>query len=317
MSIHYSGAIVSSSGTQHAYQYRTMSVDRFPVLQEEIDALRRSGQLAQVEAFTNYMNDLSFTLPENFPSARSLILIATSAPLLTIHLQYNGTRIPAIIPPNYYFSGLTRVMLLDEIRRAIVPCPDRRVDRIDYRFFLKLAAVRSGLAMYGRNNICYVEGMGSLFSVHAYLTDEEFPEDHWCDVRHLPQCEHCSVCIGSCPTGAISPDRFVIDASRCIPLYNELDGELPDWIPAGAHHAIIGCMHCQSPCPANREQMKHVETADDITEDEVRGFISGERNENILDSIGQKLKIPYLGKSDELATVIRRNMKALVKHAVM
>ena len=37
-------------------------------------------------AFTNYMNDLSFRLPDNFPSARSLLLIATSAPLMIINL---------------------------------------------------------------------------------------------------------------------------------------------------------------------------------------------------------------------------------------
>ena len=43
---------------------------------------------------------------------------------------------------------------------------------------MKLAAVRSGLAQYGRNNICYVEGMGSFFSFHAYLTDRVFEEDH-------------------------------------------------------------------------------------------------------------------------------------------
>ena len=54
----YSGTIRSSAGSTHAYRWRTLSVDRFPSLQEEIDALRHSGQLAQTPAFTNYMNDL-------------------------------------------------------------------------------------------------------------------------------------------------------------------------------------------------------------------------------------------------------------------
>ena len=69
----YSGTIRSSAGSTHAYRWRTLSVDRFPSLQEEIDALRHSGQLARTPAFTNYMNDLSFRLPDNFPSARSLL----------------------------------------------------------------------------------------------------------------------------------------------------------------------------------------------------------------------------------------------------
>ena len=94
----YSGTIRSSAGSTHAYRWRTLSVDRFPSLQEEIDALRHSGQLAQTPAFTNYMNDLSFRLPDNFPSARSLLLIATSAPLMIINLRFADRHIPVFMP---------------------------------------------------------------------------------------------------------------------------------------------------------------------------------------------------------------------------
>ena len=158
----YSGTIRSSAGSTHAYRWRTLSVDRFPSLQEEIDALRHSGQLAQTPAFTNYMNDLGFCLPDNFPSARSLLLIATSAPLMII----NGS--PTAISPfschrTTPSTASPRAMLLEEIRRTIIPGfrSPRGPGRLP--FFMKLAAVRSGLAQYGRNNICYVEGMGSFF----------------------------------------------------------------------------------------------------------------------------------------------------------
>jgi epoxyqueuosine reductase len=36
---------------------------------------------------------------------------------------------------------------------------------------LKRLAVRSGLARYGRNNVTYVEGMGSFLELSASLTD--------------------------------------------------------------------------------------------------------------------------------------------------
>ena len=61
------------------------------------------------------MNDLSFRLPDNFPSARSLLLIATSAPLMIINLRFADRHIPVFMPPNYPFHGLTRAMLLEEI----------------------------------------------------------------------------------------------------------------------------------------------------------------------------------------------------------
>ena len=73
----YSGTIRSSAGSTHAYRWRTLSVDRFPSLQEKSMPCDTVANWHE-PAFTNYMNDLSFRLPDNFPSARSLLLIATS-----------------------------------------------------------------------------------------------------------------------------------------------------------------------------------------------------------------------------------------------
>ena len=102
----YSGTIRSSAGSTHAYRWRTLSVDRFPSLQEEIDALRHSGQLAQTPAFTNYMNDLQFSSPRQLPVRRSLLLIATSAPL-DHQPPVRRPPYPVFMPPNYPFHGLT------------------------------------------------------------------------------------------------------------------------------------------------------------------------------------------------------------------
>ena len=112
-------------------------------------------------AFTNYMNDLSFRLPDNFPSARSLLLIATSAPLMIINLRFADRHIPVFMPPNYPFHGLTRAMLL-EIRRTIIQIPVTAWTGSITIFRMKLAAVRADW----RNTAAttsYVEGMGELF----------------------------------------------------------------------------------------------------------------------------------------------------------
>ena len=63
-----------------------------------------------------------FSSPRQLPSARSLLLIATSAPLMIINLRFADRHIPRSCPPNYPFHGLTRAMLL-EIRRTIIPVP--------------------------------------------------------------------------------------------------------------------------------------------------------------------------------------------------
>jgi epoxyqueuosine reductase len=307
----YAG-IISDAGSTYEYQYRTMSVKHFSELQEDIERLRRGGQLSNSKVFQGYLSDMKFALPEDFPNAKSVIVMAVFVKPMTVHFQFGGTRVPAAMPPNYYESGLTRDTLLDEVRKNIIKQDEYRVERMSDTFYLKLLAVRSGLGQYGRNNICYVDGMGSFLTLHAFLTDYPFEDDHWGEMQMMELCQNCRICIKQCPGGAIREDNFLVDINHCITLYNEVEGEFPDWIPSDVHHAYMGCMKCQSPCPANREPMKRTGQLEDITEEETRQFISGNPEEGIILSVSQKLKIPYLVKYKETVEVASRNIKALL-----
>ena len=134
---------------------------------------------------------------------------------MIINLRFADRHIPVFMPPNYPFHGLTRAMLLEEIRRTIIPDSGHRVDRVDYHFFMKLAAVRSGLAQYGRNNICYVEGMGSFF-IPRLPDRSRLRGGSLGDLSNLPFCNHCSICIDACPTSAIQPGSI---CHRCITVH--------------------------------------------------------------------------------------------------
>ena len=76
---------------------------------------------------------------------------------------------------------------------------------------MKRLAVKSGLAVYGRNNITYVEGLGSLYSFARYFSDVEGDKDNWMERPHGGAMTHCWACVKNCPTGAIRKDRFIID----------------------------------------------------------------------------------------------------------
>ena len=56
--------------------------------------------------------------------------------------------------------------------------------------------------------------------------------------------QNCHACRLSCPTGAISFDRFLLRAERCIVLHNEKRGDLPfpSWMNSSWHNCIIGCL---------------------------------------------------------------------------
>lgn len=308
----YTGTL-EANGTQFSYQYRTLPIERLADLQEDIEKLRRAGQISDAKTFQGYLSEMKFALPEDFADAQSLIVMAIAIKPLMVHFRFKGNRISAAMPPNYYEAGLTRKILHDEIQKNIIVETGYHMERMSDTFHLKLLAVRSGLGRYGRNNICYVDGMGSFLTLHAYLTDYRFAEDHWQEVQMLEQCQHCQVCQKQCPGGAIRADHFVIDVKRCLPLYNEIEGILPDWIPPKAHNAIFGCMKCQAPCPANREAMQWVEAVEDVTEEETWQFVNGYPDEKSLLSVDQKLKIPYLVDAPETVEVISRNLKALLQ----
>jgi epoxyqueuosine reductase len=296
-----------------AYRYRTMSVSHFSDLQAEIGSRKQSGKLSNNAVYRSYLNALNFELPPDFQEARSVIVMAVLTKVMHVYFHLNGEK-HEILLPHYYDTGLTVSMLKNEALKNILPEAGPRLERTA-TVHLKLLAVRSGLGRYGRNNIFYADGLGSFVSLYALLTDHVFEEDNWHELSMLEQCENCSVCLKRCPTGAIRKDNFVIDVEKCITLYNELEGDLPEWIPDNAHNALMGCLLCQSSCPANHEAIRSIGYLDEITEDETRQFLSGNPDEAVMRSISKKLKLPYMPGAKDVYDTFRRNLSLLLPKA--
>ncbi|HZU87511.1 MAG TPA: hypothetical protein VFF78_08510, partial [Anaerolineaceae bacterium] len=58
--------VISSADSTYEYQYRTMSVDHFSQLQEDIERLRRNGQLSDDKTFQSYVSYFQFSPPDDF-----------------------------------------------------------------------------------------------------------------------------------------------------------------------------------------------------------------------------------------------------------
>ena len=178
----------------------------------------------------------------------------------------------------------------------------------------KLLAVRSGLAKYGRNNITYVEGMGSFVGLSTFFTDIPCDNIAWCEIEQMDLCKNCKACIRACPTQAILPDRFLINNERCLTCFNESDEAecFPEWMETNIHHTLCGCMYCQINCPINLPFKDGVYEMGDFSEDETEMLLSGMKFEDMPDDLQEKVDSwdfkYYL-------TIIPRNLRILLANA--
>jgi len=174
---------------------------------------------------------------------------------------------------------------------------------------LKRLAVKSGLAVYGRNNICYVDGMGSSFLFAAYFSDLPCETADWLELRLAERCANCQACFNNCPTGAIRRERFLIDNERCLSNLNESPGEFPAWLPETAHHCLYDCLKCQAICPMNKDILQNIGEPVEFDEEETSMLLAG----NPLDTFSSEFqeKARRLG-IERWFSNIPRNLRVLM-----
>jgi epoxyqueuosine reductase len=282
-------------------------------MQKYMDTLRNTGKFSNNKVFRSYVDNKKFKLPENFQDAKFLIVMAVYIPLAKVNVPYQRHIHEVFIPPNYRVQEFTIDQLRATISRRIIHNERHRIEDVRNAVFLKHLATRSGLAKYGRNNICHVKGFGSMLSLFAFFTDYIFEEDHWGGVQMMETCRSCRLCINQCPTQAISDKQFVIDVERCLPLYNEIIGDIPSWIPKQAHNALMGCMHCQLRCPANKEAISRTIELEDLTEIETSSLLEGAVSDETNRILCQKLKVSTPDSAAQDLPVFSRNLRLLLE----
>ncbi len=248
------------------YPSRIVPVGRVADLEAEIDMHRDAGRLdAHLDAA--YLASFEFGCRETFSGAQSLIILSMPQPMVRITFVSNGGAFPVIIPPTYATAADGDVQ---ERLKGCLQSLGYRLQRV--RLPEKLLAVRSGLAAYGKNNITYVPGMGSFHRPLAFVSDLACHEDPWRQATVLGRCEGCQACARACPSRAIGSERFLLQAERCITFQNERPAPFPEWVSADWHNCLVGCMICQTVCPANRKMKGWIE-AGDTFDDRETGLI--------------------------------------------
>ena len=127
----------------------------------------------------------------------------------------------------------------------------------------------------------------------------------------LRQCENCGICASICPTDAISEERVLLRAERCLTFINENPGAWPGWVSPQAHNCLLGCLECQRACPANSE-LRIEDTGLSFSAAETRRLLSPESTADERAETGIRAKLAWLGQP-YVESGLGRNLRALLQ----
>jgi epoxyqueuosine reductase len=249
-----------------------------------------------------------YELPELEFEPRSVIVAASQSPLVRVFFNHDSKRLPLMLPPAYADMDKKPAEIEGYLNDALNPegCHVKRADSLPQ----KMLAVRSGLCLYGRNNITYTAAFGSFQRITTLFSDIPCQEENWYELRQMDSCEGCKACIVNCPNQAITEASFRIDARRCLTGYNEHEGRsFPDWIDPSAHHCIVGCMKCQECCPHNKKFLEHILEPVEFTAEETLYLLGGGALDDAPDELKAKVKALDM---EVFYNVLPRNLNALL-----
>ena len=291
---------------EQGYQGRIVSIQHLHDLQKDTEGRYKEG-LFDKEFYQERLAWFSFRVPDSLSKARSIIVVAVPRPKSQATFTWNGETRALILPPTYVAYGKT-AKRIEDFLAGILSSAGYRIAPTELP--LKLLAVRSGLGEYGRNNLCYVPGMGSFLQLVAVYSDLPCLEDSWREVQMMQRCQHCQACHRACPTGAIPSDRFLLHAERCIVFHNEKKGSIPfpSWVDPSWHNCLFGCLHCQRVCPEDRKFLQWIEGREKFSEEETTLLLKGVTRDQLPVATVRKLEHLDLTELNDDLSSLPRNL---------
>jgi epoxyqueuosine reductase len=286
------------------YRCKIVAIGHVGALENEIMTRRRQG-LLHPELYEAYLASFDFACHRKFEEARSLIVVSAPQPQVRVTFIRKEKPYPVIIPPTYSFGTDNDV---ENFLKADLEPQGYQLKKV--RLPEKLLAVRSGLAQYGKNNITYVNGMGSFHQPMVFISNVPCAQDGWREATVLDQCQNCHACAKACPTDAIGSDRFQLHAERCLTFHNERPNDFPEWLSPAWHNSLVGCMICQKACPANKDVVKWIVAGPTFSTEETDLILNSISGERLPRETVEKLSALGMTEYDH---VLARNLRALIE----
>ncbi len=263
---------------------------------------------------SSYFDEFNYDVNSVMKTAKSILIIAVPDPITRINFNINNKKKSILMPPMYLYNSSVKN---EKSQNKIIKI-NKVLEKILSKYFFeankinlpaKLLAVKSGLGVYGKNNICYINGIGSFMWLGIYLTDIPCEDNTWVDYNNMKMCDDCDLCINNCPTNALDTDRFVVKANKCITYHNESENIFPKWIEK--NNSIIGCLRCQIVCPMNKSNVKNIKNIASFDEKESKQILNEIPLKDLNQTMIKKLEsINFI----EYYNLLARNLKLLIKN---
>jgi epoxyqueuosine reductase len=299
---------------QFGYRVAVVPITHLDELHEQIVSTRSLNPDVD-KNLGRYLDKYDYTIPETLKEAKSILVVAVPQPISRMHFMLNGKNHTVIMPPTYLLNTSVENEDKQKFISAVNENLKKAFTRQNYKVVKtnlpgKLAAVKSDLGAYGKNNICYIGGENSFYWIGVYLSDMPCDDDTWGEGTVLEECANCNICRDKCPTNAIAADRFLVYAERCITYHNESSEDFPDWIEPEWHNAVIGCMYCQLACPVNKDSIHNIKDLAEFDENETRMILEGTPLDRLPKDTYDKLEA--FNFIEEYG-ILPRNLKVLLR----
>jgi epoxyqueuosine reductase len=190
---------------------------------------------------------------EILPECKSILVLGSPYPAPRGNLQ-GGNIASYALNQDYHHVLEKRLQLLIERIKEWLGKPVANRIYVDTGPILeKEFGMRAGLGWIGKNTLLINQTLGSYFFLAEILLGIDLKTD---PPNTEPHCGSCTLCLDTCPTGALKKP-YTLDANRCISYLTiehkeripiELRSQMGDW--------IFGCDICQAVCPWNKSKVE-------------------------------------------------------------
>jgi epoxyqueuosine reductase len=294
---------------ERGYRYATGIVSDLEDIRAALRKRRDAGEIDRV--FYRDTLEKSTCLERcALTNLRSVLVVAVPRPAHVLSFSAGGREIETILPPTYVHYRKFFEDVRDDLSAALAGF-DCSLEVLGAP--LKALGNRLGLISYGRNNIGYIDGLGSYFQLIGLTSDKPLEGKRRPAGRAqelLPRCRDCRLCVKACPTGAIDGERFLLRAEKCYTLSSESPAPIPEGLKPPSPRCLVGCLRCQQVCPENKGLLRYEKATASFDAEETEAFLG---KSGVTEGTNSRVRAKFqkLGLSEGFP-VFARNLERLL-----